>query len=213
MRGSRPLEDAEILAVIRAFRGPMAARNACLFALGVNTGFRISELLSLRLGDILEDRGGVRQRVTVWRRNMKGKSSSRTVLINASARRALEQYAGAMRVQGYMTADAYLFHSARGGRPIDRVQAYKILRATFRRCGLLGRLGTHAMRKTFANGVYQSFLSRVAKGEPLDAFRSTSKALGHRNITSTDQYLSFLEQDIDAAITAIGAKTEMETRP
>lgn len=208
MRGARPLEDGEVSAVMRAFGGPMAARNACMFVLGVNTGFRVSELLSLRLGDILEERGGIKDRVTVWRRNMKGRRSSRTVLVNGSARRALEGYVAAQAAAGYMTAETHLFHSARGLHPIDRVQAYKILRGTFRKCGLTGRLGTHAMRKTFANGVYQSFLARVARGEPLDAFRSTSKALGHKNITSTDQYLSFLEADIDAAINAIATKTD-----
>jgi integrase len=47
------------------------------------------------------------------------------------------------------------------------------------------------MRKTFADRVHEA-LDR-------DIFR-TQKALGHRNINSTVQYLSFKEQDIEAAI-------------
>ena len=39
-------------------------------------------------------------------------------------------------------------------------------------------------------------------GEAIDPFRLTSKALGHKNITSTDSYLSFMEADIDDAILA-----------
>ena len=47
------------------------------------------------------------------------------------------------------------------------------------------------MRKTFADRVYE------ALGH--DIFR-TQKALGHKNINSTVQYLSFKEADIEAAI-------------
>lgn len=36
-----------------------------------------------------------------------------------------------------------------------------------------------------------------------DFLRATSKTLGHSVINSTDKYLSFLEDDLDAAIVAI----------
>ena len=36
-----------------------------------------------------------------------------------------------------------------------------------------------------------------------DSLRATSKTLGHSVINSTDKYLSFLEDDLDAAIVAI----------
>ncbi len=58
------------------------------------------------------------------------------------------------------------------------------------------------MRKTFAAKVYQRLSQRRAAGEPVDPFRLTSKALGHKNLNSTDAYLSFLEEDIDDAILA-----------
>jgi hypothetical protein len=58
------------------------------------------------------------------------------------------------------------------------------------------------MRKTFANHIYEHLCQRRAAGEAVDPFRLTSKALGHRSLTSTDGYLSFLEADIDAAILA-----------
>ena len=58
------------------------------------------------------------------------------------------------------------------------------------------------MRKTFANHVYRQLCQRRAAGEAIDPLRMTSKALGHRSITSTDGYLSFLEADIEAAILA-----------
>jgi excisionase family DNA binding protein len=66
---------------------------------------------------------------------------------------------------------------------------------------LRGKVATHSMRKTFADRVYEA-LGR-------DIFR-TQKALGHRNINSTVQYLSFKEQDIEAAI--LGMWTRYEKR-
>jgi integrase len=44
----------EITAVSRSFGGTYAARDRALFILGLKSGFRISELLSLRLGDVLQ---------------------------------------------------------------------------------------------------------------------------------------------------------------
>ena len=58
------------------------------------------------------------------------------------------------------------------------------------------------MRKTFANHVYRHLSRRRAAGEALDPFRLTSKAQGHRNLNSTDAYLSFLGADIEQAILA-----------
>jgi integrase len=58
---------------------------------------------------------------------------------------------------------------------------------------LTGKLGTHVMRKTFANRVYQQLNHDLVK---------TQRALGHKHINSTVGYLSFAEEEIDAAILA-----------
>ena len=52
MKGRRPLSDAEVAQVATSFRGVYAQRNKALCVVGVRTGFRIPELLSLRVGDI-----------------------------------------------------------------------------------------------------------------------------------------------------------------
>ncbi len=51
--GCRPLSNAEVDRVLAAFAGPAAARDRALFVLGLKAGFRVSELLSLRVGDIV----------------------------------------------------------------------------------------------------------------------------------------------------------------
>jgi site-specific recombinase XerD len=59
--------------------------------------------------------------------------------------------------------------------------------------GISGKLGTHAMRKTFASRVYELLGHDLVK---------TQRALGHASINSTVAYLSFAESDIEAAILA-----------
>lgn len=55
MKGTRPLDNDEIRRVSSCFRGTFSARNRGLFMLGVSTGGRISELLSLRIGDVYQN--------------------------------------------------------------------------------------------------------------------------------------------------------------
>ena len=52
MKGCRPLEVAEVNRAYAAFSGRQAARDRCLFVLGVSSGFRVSEMLSLRIADV-----------------------------------------------------------------------------------------------------------------------------------------------------------------
>lgn len=187
MKGMRPLTDNEAQEVMRQL-GP---RDAALFALGVRTGFRISELLSLKVSDILSPSGQVAASVEVRRKSVKGKTASRRVVLHVQAQAALAAWLKVMASEG-RTMDGLLFPSRKGGA-ITRVQAWRILTSAYRSIGLEGRLGTHAMRKTFANRVYNA-LER-------DLLR-TQAALGHRQITSTAAYLSFCESDINSAILA-----------
>ena len=55
MKGTRPLNNQEIRLVSACFDGnPFGDRNRGLFMLGVSTGGRISELLSLTIGDVYQ---------------------------------------------------------------------------------------------------------------------------------------------------------------
>ena len=55
MKGTRPLDNKEIRLVSVCFDGTFEARNRGLFMLGVSTGGRISELLSLTVGDVYQN--------------------------------------------------------------------------------------------------------------------------------------------------------------
>ena len=52
MKGCRALTADEVARVSKVFRGTYTGRDRALFILGIKTGFQISELLSLQVGDV-----------------------------------------------------------------------------------------------------------------------------------------------------------------
>jgi integrase len=194
MKGCRPLTDQEVALISRSFGGTYAARDRALFIVGIKTGFRIAELLSLRVGDVWQHRRVVDQ-VTVRRAHMKQKREGRTVPLHPDAKAALAAWLLRLREQPGVTAHTPVFRSRKGGnRAISPTQAWRILREACATNELTGKLGTHCMRKTFAQKVYHQL--------GYDLIR-TKRALGHQQISNTERYLSFAEADIHAAILAI----------
>ena len=164
--------------------------------LGVTCGVRISELLALRVRDVLEH-GKITLHVRVSRGRMKGKIESRTVRLSPDATLALKAWLDVIEQRhGSLDPDMPVFHSRTRGaqgsaRAISRVQAWRILQEALAADGLQGKLGTRCLRKTFANGVYERYHHDLAK---------TQKALGHKNINSTLAYLSFRDEEVEAGI-------------
>jgi integrase len=195
MRGCRPLTPDEVAVVLQSFGGTFAARDYALFTLGLFSGFRVSELLSLRVKDVCQH-GQLVDRVTVQRRHMKRKRESRTVPLHPQARAAVQAWLAAMPASmAPSVPDTFLFRSRKGpNRPISRVQALRILKEVFASCELRGKLGTHTMRKTFAHNVHERLGRDLVK---------TQRALGQKNITTTILYLSFRDDEITQAILAL----------
>jgi len=190
MQGCRPLADDEVKLIAASFSGSHAGRDRCLFTLGWNSGFRISELLSLPVGDVLQHREIV-DRVTVKRSATKGKRKSRTVVLNGRAQTALRRWLGEM---GEADPIKPLFPSRKGDGAISRVQAHRVLKAAAEANELQGKIASHSMRKTFAEKVYDRLDGDLPR---------LQRALGHASINSTISYLSFKQEDVDDAILSI----------
>jgi integrase len=74
MKGCRPLTDSEIENVMTMFE---TTRDKTLFQFMLNTGFRITEALSIQVKDIMR-LGKIVDRVTVERKHMKKKQDGIT---------------------------------------------------------------------------------------------------------------------------------------
>ncbi|MFZ4454323.1 site-specific integrase [Salibacterium aidingense] len=163
---------------INAVKAALAGRNRLLFVVGVNSGLRISDILTLKVGD-------VRGKDFVSIREGKTKKPKRFAL-NAAIKRA---------VRDLVPADApdseYLFRSRKGAnKPISRVQAYRILNEAVERAGLAGKIGevgTHSLRKTFG---YHAYTASADIGLLMRIFNHSSEK-------QTLQYIGQTQEDID----------------
>lgn len=191
MKGARPLTREQVKAVLKA---ATSTREKALLTLGFCTGYRISELLSLRISDISTN-GFIHSHITVKASNTKTKTG-RTVLLNSDAKKALKSLVDWLTAKGLTDSPLFLSRKTRNGRAkaISRQHAHDLLKALFSAIGEYGNVSTHSLRKTFAKFAYDMLGGKLEK---------VQIALGHKSITSTIAYLSFNHDDIDVAIMGI----------
>lgn len=195
MRGCRALSEQEVTQVKESFSGRYRVRDRCLFIMGTATGFRISELLLLRIADVWQH-SLVTDRVTVQRRHMKQQVDSRSVPLNAEAKQALLCWLMALQECGGLDPKGPLFRSRKSksqGRAISRGHAWHVLKQADNANELTGPLGTHSMRKTLARHAWEYFNHNLLK---------VQKVLGHKSIQSTISYLGVDDGEIEAFVVA-----------
>jgi len=186
MKGCRSLSESEVEAVFQVLGN---TRDRLLFIMGVKTGLRISELLSLRVQDVWVA-GNPGSEVRLAKCNTKGKREGRQVPLTAQVKQALVEH---LRTSADLRQP--LFKSTKGQAAITRMQAHRVLKAAFQRLNLEGNLATHAMRKTFAKGVHEALGHRIEK---------TQIAMGHRSLGSTASYIQVDREEVVAAILGLG---------
>jgi integrase len=160
----------------------LSGRNRLLFTFGINSGLRISDILRLKVADVIDPNGKPRQSITM-REEKTGKG--KTFVFNRSI---LDELNGIP-----YDAEAYLFPSRKGGGPISRVQAYRILNEAAERCGLSEPIGTHTLRKTFG---YHAYKAGVDLSLLMLIFNHSSQAV-------TLRYIGITQDSINDVYTAI----------
>ena len=169
-------------------------KYACLTALGVATGCRISELLLLRRNHLLLPDGRLRDEIA-FPELKKRRTAHRKMALPEVFRRHVTGHLVREERLGYDRPDGWVFRG-RGGRHLSRTQVYRFFRER------LGRgHGTHWMRKTFAQLLFR-YLEEES-GDVLKALETTRRALDHERIDTTIRYLGLREQEIKNAQEAI----------
>jgi integrase/recombinase XerD len=193
---TRPITEDEHRRLLAAVGGRMVLRDRCLIELMYRTGARISEALSLRLGNVLErvradgtEQWRIVARLQIAKRHTKGKRKGYGVVLHAAARAALEAWLREAAGLGWSTAECYLFmRLGRGNRPITRSHAWRIIDGAASAAGLDGCVGNHSLRKSYGMGVYER------SGRDI---RVTQEALRHVSLDSTLRYLPVSQDRID----------------
>ena len=204
MPACKPLNQQEIDAILENLPKRTFVRDRALIQLGVLTGFRISELLALRVSDVCL-RGRIRDAVILGRSRMKGRRTARSVPLGPHAKEAVAALMELLQRQNRFSPDAPLFQGQKsdGSHALSRGHGCQIIREAASRAGLSGQVGTHSLRKTFAQNTYRALCARRGPDVCLDPLLAVSKALGHRCLQSTVSYLPQNNAVIEEAILSL----------
>lgn len=179
-----PIRDPRKVAAIRnMLRGQHHPRDYLLFVMGINTALRIGDLLALKVGDLLDERGEVRQFLHVRERKT---GKAKRVKLNQPVQEALQFYFGKVPATN---PDLPLFASYRGEKPLDRTQVWRLIRRWCAAVGLTqGRFGAHTLRKSWG------YLARKHHGIPIELIQAK---LGHATPAVTRRYIGITEDEIE----------------
>lgn len=156
-------------------------RDLLLFTMGINNGLRVSDLLSVRVGDIKH------LKVNEYL-NIKEKKTGKDnlLMVNKSVHSILGQYLSETTLNG----DDFLFKSRKGNQPLSVPSVNRLMKNW---CyGLNGNYGSHSLRKTF--GYHQ----RVNFGV---SFEILCKRFNHSNPSITMRYLGIQSKEVCEILT------------
>ena len=150
---------------------PYYARDRAILELLYATGMRVSELASLRLGDVNLEVGYLRCR---------GKGGKeRIVPIGSHAISALRQYIRGLRMtllaEGPRAQTVFI---SRTGRPMDRTNVWRLVRRYAAAANIPIAVGPHTLRHCFATHLLEG-------GADL---RIVQELLGHASVATTQIY-------------------------
>ena len=134
MQTVQPIKDKEKIEAMKKILRASTLRNELLFVLGINTGLRISDILALKVGDVLIEKG------VVDRLDLREKKTNkkRAIALNKKIGRLIERYLETERPSARY--DEPLFLSQKAGKAISRQHAYTILNDAARSVGITERI-------------------------------------------------------------------------
>ena len=172
--------------------------------LGVSVGGRISELLGLVVSDVWQSDQPVTD-LHFHKSIVKGKEESRTVPVNSDGIKAIRNLIDWHREAfDELSYSRHLFvsQSAKGTyKPMGRRMATVVLKKAFNDARLTGNLGTHTLRKSFAQRLYE------ATG---DIF-VVQEMLGHKSVATTQKYLGVNYANVKDAVEIIAVDSRVVT--
>lgn len=199
MAGCVKPDCSEVFGVLEYCRKEGYVMEGALFAVGCGTGGRVSELINIKRGDVL-DGGRIRE---VWRLSkLKArKTAYRDIPWNASLSPYLELLLKYQQeVLGMELPEDYVFAHV-NGEHISRVYAWVLLTKIYRRIGIGKKIALHGMRKFFGHGIYDYEYART--GDQLVALETARQALGHERLDTTIRYLNLRQESIKTALASV----------
>ncbi|MBA7686579.1 Tyrosine recombinase XerC [subsurface metagenome] len=165
-------------------------RDYLLFCFGCNSGLRIGDLLSLKLADVKDGQGNLKDCLEI-KEQKTGKT--RKVFFNKQIKEALNFYLEKTRI---FNLDQYLFtnEKSKKNKHITRIRAYQLINKWCRDVGIKYKVGGHTLRKTFGYHLRKQGIS----------IERISNLLNHRNIKVTFRYIGIDDDENKEVIKGFG---------
>lgn len=180
MKFVQPIRNIRKVEVIKHYLRERNERDYILFMIGINTGFRISDILLLTVKDVKGTHIEIIEGKTKKFKKMK---------IRKALRKALDDFIKDKHDYECLFAGRSKKHTGLSGEPIDSSTAYKVLSRAARANGV-EEIGTHSMRKTFGYHFYNKTKDIALL---MDLFN-------HSEQTITLRYIGIKQDSLDEAM-------------
>jgi len=162
-------------------------RDYMMFTVGICTGFRISDLLRIKIGDVINADGTFKEYIFI-REKKTGKLSTNAddkCLITEAMRIAISKY---LKTLKKYSLDDYLVYSKspENNHKLSEISGWRILNSAQKELNLPFHLSSHSMRKSFAN------IAACIGGETninMSKLLSIQHMLKHSDYKTTMRYL------------------------
>ena len=184
MKQAQVLNERDVKRVLAAIaRKRYSNRDRAMFMLSYLAGMRVGEIASLKVNDVFEADGTVKDQIRLAVAQTKG-SEARTVLLNAQVQNELKQYA----ISCNRKTNEPLFVS-RYGKQMSANSLVQVFGRFFTEAGL-SNASSHSGRRSFLT-------SLAEKGVNV---RVLAALAGHKNISTTQRYIETGEHQLRAAV-------------
>jgi integrase len=140
--------DIKQINAIKKYLKDHSERDFLFFIMGINTGLRVNEILEIKVQDVLDEKGNVKN---FYNLPAYEQQPEKQVYLNTKTKKALTDYIKASK----LLDNEYLFVSPKTKKPITRQQAHRIIHQAVDALGLNGKYGASSLRKTFGFHAYK----------------------------------------------------------
>lgn len=171
-------------------------RDNMLFIVGINFGLRVSDLLSLRFSNLIDDQNRFKTTFPILEKKTKGTrkvQKNRYITINDAVVDAvtlfLENTPG-VKLDDYMFKGESNRCGKGNGKPMHRNSADRILKEAGEALELPIHISTHTLRKTFA------YHQMAMSGNDPRKLLLLQKIFGHSTATQTLDYIGITSEEM-----------------
>ena len=186
MKQAKVLSDKEIKKVIDYIDAfdRHSERNRAIILLTHYCGMRVSEVASLFVSDIVNDKGEINEVIHLTANQTKG-TESRRVFVSKKAKQALKRY---LQSDLSVIQQSYLFQTQKSER-FNTTALRMLIKRLYERVGIIGA-SSHSGRRTFITKLATSGVS----------VRVIAEAVGHSSIATTQRYIDVNDELISNAV-------------